>query len=181
MKKPWASLFQKNRIRTEVENKKHSDTLKEKYKNGWQGGFKKGNTLFAGKKVSEEHKEKLRKLWTGHKLTDLQKQKIRMKRMHQVFPQKDTSIEIKLQKELERRNIKFEKHKPILGQPDIFIEPNICIFADGDYWHNREEVKNRDMYVNKNLILQKYIVIRFKEHEINDSVEGCINKIILKI
>ena len=28
------------------------------------------------------------------------------------------------------------KHKGVLrAQPDIFIEPNICIFVDGDYWH----------------------------------------------
>ena len=27
------------------------------------------------------------------------------------------------------------KHKPIRGQPDVFIHPNICVFVDGDRWH----------------------------------------------
>ena len=65
--------------------------------------------------------------------------KLRQKRLHQIFPKKDTKIEIILQKELTKRDIPFVTHKALFGQPDIFIEPNICVFADGDYWHNYPE------------------------------------------
>ncbi len=61
--------------------------------------------------------------------------KISEKRLHQVFPRKDTKPEKYLQKLLDEIGVKYTKHKPILGQPDIFIHPNICVFADGDYWH----------------------------------------------
>ncbi len=105
------------------------------------------------------------------------REKIRKARLKQIFPIKDTSIEVKLQKELEKRKIMFEKHKPILGQPDIFIEPNICIFADGNYWHNRPERIERDKYVNQKLKEQNYQIYRFWEYDINDSIEKCVNKI----
>ncbi len=61
----------------------------------------------------------------------------------------NTSIEIKIQNELKKRNIEFETQKAIIGIPDIFIKPNLCVFCDGDYWHNRLISKDRDEYVNK--------------------------------
>lgn len=84
-----------------------------------------------------------------------------------VFPRKDTSIEIKMQRFLSSIGIPFETHKSILGQPDIFIEPNICIFADGDYWHQYPNGRARDRWVNKELEKQGYSVIRIWEHDIN--------------
>lgn len=103
------------------------------------------------------------------------------------YPSKDTAIEIKLQKELEKRNIIYKKQKQMFGRPDIFIEPNICIFADGCYWHGCQEHCinskfsfriNKDKNINEELNKQGYIVYRFWEHDINRSVEECINKII---
>lgn len=84
---------------------------------------------------------------------------------------------MKLQEELLKRKIKFETHKAIFGQPDIFIKPNICIFADGDYWHNTEKSKKRDKEVNKVLLNKGYKILRFWEHKINSDVKKCINKI----
>ena len=122
---------------------------------------KKGEkNSFYGKHHSEETRKKLRKI-----------------RLNRVIPFKDTSIEIKLQQEIKKRNIKFEKHKAILGQPDVFVNPNICIFADGDYWHNLPGRKIRDKYVNEELKKQGYVIYRFWEHEINKSIEKCVNKI----
>ena len=66
-------------------------------------------------------------------------QKIRDARAKQVLPVKDTKPEKDLQEILNEKGIEFEKHKSILGQPDIFIEPNTCIFVDGDYWHANPE------------------------------------------
>jgi len=122
---------------------------------------------------------------------------IREKRLHQVFPIKDSKIEKILQEQLKKHKIKFQKHLPILGQPDLFIEPNICIFADGDYWHgwtylqgkdfsdnkrlNNEYFKSRiqnDKKISMQLVEQEYKVLRFWEHEINENPEKCLQEII---
>lgn len=94
------------------------------------------------------------------------------------IPFKDTSIEVKLQNELRRVGLTFRTHESILGQPDIFIEPNICIFADGDYWHRLPGRVIRDEYVTQSLREQGYIVLRFWESEINRTLEKCV--IIIK-
>ena len=93
----------------------------------------------------------------------------------------NTSIEIKMQNELTLCNIDFQLQKAIIGIPDIFIEPNICIFCDGDYWHNRPGSHERDTYVNKTLTAQGYKVLRFWEHAINASSEKCVQQIIQNI
>jgi DNA mismatch endonuclease (patch repair protein) len=129
----------------------------------------------------------------GKHQTEESKEKNREKRLHRVFPIKDTSIEIKVQTLLKSLSIKFEKHKPILGQPDAFIEPNICIFVDGCYWHNCEQCfdKNKfnekqrtkiisDQIVTQKLVNQGHIVLRFWEHDINKNIEK-VKEIILNI
>lgn len=94
------------------------------------------------------------------------------------IPFEDTSIELKMQNILKENKIKFEKHKAIIGQPDIFVEPNICIFCDGDYWHTLPGRQQRDTYVNEKLKEQGYTVLRFWEHEINDNIDKCFNTLI---
>jgi len=124
-------------------------------------------------------------------------EKIRKARLKQVFPKTDSLPERILQKGLRKKGIEFEKHKPIVGQPDIFIEQNICIFADGDYWHGNPTVFNpndeitssggrkkvreiwaKDEKINQSLELQGYNVLRFWEHEIKENPEKCLQKII---
>lgn len=103
--------------------------------------------------------------------------KIREARLKQIFPVADTSIEIAMQKELKRRGIPFKTHYPILGQPDIFIEPNICIFCDGDYWHMLPKVRARDEKVTMQLEERGYRVLRFSEKAILDNIENCVARI----
>lgn len=100
-------------------------------------------------------------------------------RMEQHLPTHSTSIEIAIWDELDRRSIPFEKHKTVLNltQPDAFIEPNICIYSDGDYWHNLPKNKNQDQYVNEGLRRAGYRVFRFWEYEIKKDVKSCIDKI----
>lgn len=151
-----------------------------------------------GTKLPEITKQKIRQAikklgikppsFLNHKHSEETKNKISQTRiikgirLSQVFPFKDTSIEIKLQNLLKESNIPFQTHYPILGQPDIFIQPNICIFADGCYWHKCKDCilgqgKERDNYVTQELQKQGYIVIRFWEHEINKSINNCFFKI----
>jgi DNA mismatch endonuclease (patch repair protein) len=107
------------------------------------------------------------------KHTEATKIKIRAKRLLQTFPNKFTSIEVKLQNLLKENNIEFSTHYPILGHPDIFIKPNIAIFADGCYWHKCPECgfgegKERDEMVTRELQSQGFVVIRLWQHEIKN-------------
>ena len=91
-----------------------------------------------------------------------------------------TSIEIKMGLELTRRGIKFSTQYPIWKAktiPDFLINPNICIYCDGDYWHNLPENKEKD--AKQNIMLSKlgYVVYRFWEHEINSDIKKCVDSI----
>ena len=124
------------------------------------------------KPFTEETRKKMSKARLGIKYSKETIEKIRQARLKQIIPNKDTSIEIKLQNWLKKQNIEFETHYPILGQPDIFIKPNICIFADGCYWHKCEQcgfghLVDRDKEITQELQEQGYLVIRIWEHDIN--------------
>lgn len=131
-----------------------------------------------GKHLSDQHRQKLSEKLKGRIVTESTKEKIRIARRSQILPTKDTKIERKLQEELSRLDIEFVTHKNIIGQPDIFIEPNICIFADGDYWHRRVDRIRRDKYVNRKLNEEGYVVIRFWETDILDNIQKCIDEIL---
>jgi len=92
------------------------------------------------------------------------------------YPKSNTSIELKLQRILKAENIKFQTDKPILEmtRTDIFIKPNICIYADGNYWHSLPEVKERDRRINKELTAHGYKVLRFKGSEIRRNIGKCL-------
>jgi len=123
----------------------------------------------------------------GKTHTEEARAKLREWRSHQVIPKKDTSIEIKLQDFLATENVSFEKHKPITGQPDIFISPNICIFADGCYWHgcnkcNLEKARHPDdSKITDKLQNSGYKVLRFWEHDIKNNFENVCSKILEEI
>ena len=66
--------------------------------------------------------------------------KISEVRAKQVFPFRDTKIEIQVQNILIKNKIPFVKHKNFKlsksnHQVDILIEPNKVIEVNGDYWH----------------------------------------------
>lgn len=131
-----------------------------------------------GKQLSIETRKKIGLGNKGKKLTEETKAKIREARAKQKLPFKDTKPERILQNALRAEGIKFETHKAILGQPDIFIEPNICIFVDGDYWHSLPYKQQRDIFVTENLEKENYIVIRLWEHEIYEELRNCILQIL---
>jgi len=152
-----------------------------------------GNT---GKKRSPEHRAKISAWQIGRKRSPETRAKLSAHRLHRVIPTKDTKLERKLQELLNTNNIQFTKHKPILGQPDIFIEPNICIFADGDYPHgwlylqgkdyskyralNNEHFEKKikkDQSVTTRLEAQGYKVLRLWEHEVYQEPKKCLDRI----
>lgn len=117
--------------------------------------------------------------WAGRNHTKETKAKIRKARLKQIIPKRDTSIEVAMQNELRARDISFTTHKPLCGiaQVDVFIEPNIVVECDGDYWHNRPDTKAKDKKRDTILIAAGHTVLRYWEHEIKDNVEGCVDEI----
>lgn len=108
-----------------------------------------------------------------------------------------SSIERILQEKLTFMNIPFTKQKSIklskaYHRVDLFIEPNICIEADGDFYHGCpihkpgsylvfgkpiEGIRRRDIQITAELEQHGYIVLRFWEHDIHNNLELCIKKI----
>jgi G:T-mismatch repair DNA endonuclease (very short patch repair protein) len=136
-----------------------------------------GNKSLLGRKLTDEHKRNIgignkgKNLGNSH--TEESIEKIRVARANQAPIKKDTIPEKMMQLSLQLEKIPFEKHKKLLGQPDIFIEPNICLFIDGCYWHDCNQCgfskRNqifRDTVVNHKLTLDGYIIIRIWSHDI---------------
>lgn len=140
---------------------------------------------------TEESKLKMSNTNKGHFVSDETKDKIRQKCLNRKMRYfKDTSIEIKIENELIKRNIYYQKQVPLckVARVDFYLpEYRIVIQADGCYWHNCPlhgkdkftKSVEKDKHQDSVLTFHGFNVYRFWEHEINSSVEECINKINL--
>jgi DNA mismatch endonuclease (patch repair protein) len=160
------------------------EIISQMKKNGtWNKGTKGVMKAWNKGKRGVYTQETLAKISKGTKRAMSQpdvRKKVRAHRLSQVFPAKDTIIERKMQEELRCRGLPFETHKSVLGicQPDIvFPESRIAVFCDGDYWHNREGARAKDMFQTMMLSANGWKVLRFWEHEINADVKECVDKI----
>lgn len=145
------------------------------------------------RKQMSEYKTGDKNSMFGKHLSDETKRKKREKMLlkpNRKF--KETGIEIKIEEELKKRNIIYKKQKPLckIAIVDFYLpNNNVIIQADGCYWHNcptcknkkanwkREE--NKDLKQDLILTFNGFKVYRFWEHDINESVENCINSIVL--
>ena len=106
----------------------------------------------------------------------------------------NTSIEIMLRKELWARGIRYRKnYRKLIGKPDIVIlSKKIAIFCDSEFWHGKKYLEGqipktnsdywekkfkrnlaRDIQVNKELKKEGWIVLRFWETDIKNSLSEC--------
>ena len=102
---------------------------------------------------------------------------------------KNTSIELKVEKELKNRKINYQKQVGLcnIAIVDFYLpEHNIVIEADGCYWHgcpihfpNNLKGKEKDKLKTETLIANGYQVYRFWECEINASPKMCIDRLNL--
>jgi len=90
-----------------------------------------------------------------------------------------SSIEIKLSDALKQHSIPFVSQFAYqMGIADFFIEPDLIVEVDGDYWHNIPKVKERDKKQTAFLTTNGYRVLHLTESEINKNMGGCIDRII---
>ena len=135
------------------------------------------------------------------------KQLLREARIRQKPPKKPTWPERFVAKMLETERIPFEKQKGFRNPYcvfDFYIEPKICIFTDGDYYHcnpkdyiykkklypgfkpndqivGKKYAKDkwaRDKKITRELRKKGYTVIRIWQSELETEPEKCLQKII---
>jgi very-short-patch-repair endonuclease len=82
--------------------------------------------------------------------------------------ERGTDIEILLGRWLDENGFEYTEQKPIEGFTitDFFLEPNICLYADGDYWHSIPKTMKRDVWINRQLMKRGYKVVRILGSEI---------------
>lgn len=114
---------------------------------------------------------------------------------------KDTSIEVKLRKELWHKGYRYRKnYKKLPGSPDIaLLKYKIAIFCDSEFFHGKdwevlkarlekgsnpdywikkiERNRDRDMENDKKLLFLGWTVIHFWGKDILQNTEECIRVI----
>lgn len=146
--------------RSERAIKKQVETVKE--------GYASGRLVF-----SEERRKKISKIRC---------EKIASGEIKLSWKFKDTSIEIAIEEQLKKHNLKYEKQKYIenVGLVDFFLSKyGLIIECDGDYFHNLPGAQQKDIGRDfASEFLYQYKTIRFWEHEIKESSEKCMKKVL---
>jgi G:T-mismatch repair DNA endonuclease (very short patch repair protein) len=176
----------KKNIYSNEQRKNISDTLKRK--------FSTGEIVhpFKGKKHSQETIKKIRKTKIKqYKENPEIIKKIKQARAKQIFPMKDSSIEVKIQNFLKQFHLEFYTHQymhinhgyqcdifiPRQETEGVLISKKTVIECDGCYWHgcptcnlrphkNLKKQKRKDKLRTKELQEKGYNVIRLWGHEI---------------
>ena len=174
-------------------SQEHIDNLVTSHlgQTAWNKGIKSSDET--KKKISDYVTANPVSWWKGKTRNSEAKKKMSISKIENpVLVFKDTSIEIKIENELIKRGINYQKQVPLckVARVDFYLpEYRIVIQADGCYWHNcpihgRGEIKNcseKDKRQDNVLTFNGFNVYRFWEHDINNSVEECINKLDLTI
>lgn len=114
---------------------------------------------------------------------------------------KNTKIEILFMKALRKKRIHYTGYPgKVPGHPDLVLkDKKIAVFVDGCFWHKcpkcytepqsnleywRKKIEynvRKDRKVNKELRSSGWTVFRVWEHDINQNIDTCINKLKKKI
>lgn len=194
------SLARKGKTYEQIYGEEVAKIRKQQISNQFKGKKKLLKTRLKMKKPkSEEHKLKISKSLKGkvrnknwcknisegkkggipwnkgksNVFTEETLNKIREARAKQIFPIKDTKIELKIQSYLEQLGVDYFTHRYMdeikhAYQCDIWIPClNMVIECDGDYWHKYPVGNEIDHIRTQELISKGFKVLRLWEHEIN--------------
>jgi very-short-patch-repair endonuclease len=158
-------------------HKKHSLKTRKLMSKQRKGKNKGINNSMYGKK-RPEHSKNMKKLWDNDKFK--RKRLIQIIKSLQLKPNQAENILYKLLKQLFKNKYKLNvrgKHIVAGKVPDfIDIKNKQIIELFGDYWHNRPEVKQRDIIRLKEYHKLGYSTLIVWEHELKN-----IDKLIIKI
>lgn len=151
--------------------KKLSDINKRKWAND-EVTEKQKSTLF---KKGFDPKRNVNQIFKeGHEVPEKTRAAVRKNRATQMFPAKDTSIEIKIQNFLKQLGFEYFTHQYIKEikhsyQCDILVPSmNLVIECDGNYWHKYPIGTKIDNIRTEELIKKGFKVLRLWEVEINN-------------
>jgi G:T-mismatch repair DNA endonuclease (very short patch repair protein) len=128
-------------------------------------------------KIGYTHKPESIEKMRNKVVSDHTRALIKEARRHQKFPKAFSKPERFAESILRTNGVNCTMQKmEILGRPDIFIEPNICIFIDGDYVHGNpakhkqndkvcfgriaKDIWEKDLRITNQIISDGYKVIR---------------------
>ena len=172
--------------------KKHTNEWKEEHSELLKANYFSGKTIayWKGKVLSESHRSNIGKAGIGRIHSEESKKKMSKsgklsylsgnRKLGGIF---DTSIELIMENALCELNVYYIKQYPIIinnlfTKPDFFLpDHNVIIECDGDYWHNRKDVKKIDKLKDFLWASEGYKVIRFWEHNIHNSINDCIEEL----
>ena len=109
---------------------------------------------------------------------------------------KDTSLECLVRSALHKQGLRFRKHvRHLPGKPDIvFPRQRVVVFIDGDFWHGWRfpqwqhklspfwqkkirDTRERDQRNFRQLRRSGWIVLRFWEHQVKNSLQDVLHHI----
>ena len=109
---------------------------------------------------------------------------------------KDTKPEMRLRRALHAHGLRYRVHAKLPGKPDIVFGPaRLVVFVDGCWWHccpthfrmpesnadfwrsKFDRNVERDIRATNRLRRMGWSVLRFWEHEINDSLDEVVARI----
>jgi very-short-patch-repair endonuclease len=168
----------KNKLMSEGHNyKPELHNIEKKYCGCGCGAELKERSILRNFKFLAGHNTRKITELTRKKLSNKQKEvmktdKAKIRRSKQVFPLKDTTIEIKIQQYLTELKIEYMTHKYIKEiehgyQCDIFIPSmNLVIECDGNYWHKYPTRTDIDNIRTTELLQKGFKVLRLWEIDI---------------
>ena len=157
--------------------KEKSEMMKKLYKEGFIHPMKgRHHTEKSIEKMSETHKKLYKNEFNpmlGKRHSKESIEKMKEFRKTQIFPLKDSLIEVKIQNFLKELQIDFFTHQYIninhAYQCDILIPSmNLVIEADGNYWHKYPIGNDIDHIRTKELLEKGFKVLRLWEVEIKE-------------
>ncbi len=149
----------------------HKDKIRDTQRKNYISG-----KIIIPSKIGKRHsiiwKDNISKSMKGKTKSEIHIKRIKEARKNQVFPTKDTKIEVKIQNFLKQLKIEFFTHQYIKEikhayQCDILIPSlNLVIECDGDYWHKYPIGNDIDHIRTSELLSKGFKVLRLWENEI---------------